>query len=174
MTRDCFIEDVNTWDELINVCRENDINECCDVYTDDDRNAEIDEDLEDMSRTEGWRDVLGWLENIPTGYDYYIRYDNEWDGTDDGDYLFTQYKERVLLRMDGDGLWDEENVEDTFDEDLLDDITDDESDTPFEESISVSEFIIGSEEAIRTIMSQKVIEEQEKDIIFQEIMASDI
>ncbi len=176
MTRDCFIDDVNTWGELINVCRENDINECCDVYTDDDRDDVINEELEDASHYNDWRNVLGWLENIPTGYNYYIRYDNEWDGTDDGDYLFTQYKERVLSRMDEAGFWDEENIEDTlsYDEDLFDDITDDESDTPFEESISVSEFIIGSEEAIRTIMNQKVIEEQEEDRIFQEIMASDL
>ncbi len=174
MTRDYFIENVGTWDELISVCRDNDLNECCDVYTDDDRDAEIDEALEDMSRTEGWRDVLGWLENIPTGYNYYIRYDDAWDGTDDGDYLFTQYKEHVLSRIDEDGLWDEEVVEDIFDEDLFNDITDDEPDTPFEESISVSEFITGSEEAIRTIMNRIAIKEQEEDEIFQKIMASDI
>lgn len=62
--------------------------------------------------------IRGYLDEIPTGYEYY-RCDGSFDYTGlDDDSDFEDYKIRVLEWMDDEGLWDAEEDDDEEDEEF--------------------------------------------------------
>lgn len=68
MTRNQFIEEVNCWSELIDFCYDYDCDYCEDVYNEDSKNDYFDSELVDYARSaENWQDMLGYLQDIPTG-----------------------------------------------------------------------------------------------------------
>lgn len=127
MTRQEFIDDVTTWYELLEFCYDEDCNICEDIVDSDMYDEYIDDELYDKIRNSGdkWWEIKDWLNGIPTGYDYYDRY-NEC-GVDE--YDFDHYKDDVLDWGDSNEVWDEdEEEEEDFEEDF-----DEEEDEELEE-----------------------------------------
>ena len=118
MTRQEFIDDVQYWSELIDFCYEEGCYVCEDVYTSDQRDDRIDEDVSEMMRHNSWRAILDTLQTYDnqSGYEYYsLDGYGDWIGLDDDD--LASYKDDVLEWMDNKGRWDDENDEDENDED---------------------------------------------------------
>lgn len=116
MTREDFIENIQSWEDLISFCSDYGCDYCEDVYDDDQMDDYINETLVDMARnSDGWRDLRNMLNDIPTGYDYYIRdeYDEFREADDDE---FEDYKSSVLEWGDDGDVWDEDEEEDYYDD----------------------------------------------------------
>lgn len=116
MTREDFIENIQSWEDLINFCSDYGCDYCEDVYDDDQMDDYINETLVDMARnSDGWRDLRNMLNDIPTGYDYYIRdeYDEFREADDDE---FEDYKSSVIEWGDNGDVWDEDEEEDYYDD----------------------------------------------------------
>lgn len=108
MTRNEFLNGVNTWSELRNLCGDYDYPIYTYVYSQYELDDYINEHLVDMARhASDWRDLLESLEAIPTGVAYYIR-------DEDGDFLeadesdFEYLKDEVFDWIEGNGLFEEE------------------------------------------------------------------
>lgn len=112
MTRSYFLDYVDTWDALLEFCRDENCDICEDIYDSEGIDDIINDSLPDLIRNEGWETVRDTLYDIPTGYDYY-RCDGSFDyvgmGDDDD---FDGYKEDVLNWMDDGGYWEDEDEED--------------------------------------------------------------
>lgn len=122
MTRQEFIDDVNYWWELIAWCNDYDCSVCEDIRDQDEFDEYVDEDLYDRVRNYGWKEVLDWLESVPSDYDYYNVY--EWEGVTD--YDFDNYKDDALEWGDEHDIWDdpedEEEEEEAAEEEELEPI----------------------------------------------------
>lgn len=122
MTRNEFLDGVNTWRELIEFCCDEDCDACEDICDEDQKDDEIEADLIEIVREEGWKTIYHWLDEIPTGFEYYRR-DGMFDyvGMDErGD--FQEYKDAALEWMDDRDCWDEEETEEPeeqFDEEVI-------------------------------------------------------
>lgn len=133
MTRAEFIENINTWEELLQFADNNELyDEVSNIYTSDTLNDYVNRELYDFVREYDWIQVLNTLDNIPR-YPGYFREDSwlEFEEVDDED--FDQIKEDILNAMDG--YWDEEDEDEDdeesgFDEDSF---PKDEEETPVEE-----------------------------------------
>lgn len=139
MTRQEFIDDVNSWSELINFCNEYGCDECSDVYDESQRDESIDNSLEERARDcNEWRELYSYLNAIPSGYDYYsYDYDyDEWKGLDDDD--FDDYKDEVLDWADDNDIFEEEYTEEyeDADDECEEDVEEDELE---DEDISLGE-----------------------------------
>lgn len=173
MTRQEFIEDVTTWSELIDFCYNEGIDYCDDVYSEESYNERIDERVRDYINDDGWRSVLGWLEDLPLNYDYYIEDDyGEWRGADDDD--FDSYKDDVLEYMDDNDEWDEDEDEE---EEAPYEYHDPEDDIPVEEEdISVAELFTACSSTVQKLESDKIADaaaaEQAEAIAFDELCVS--
>lgn len=123
MTRNEFLNDVNSWSELISFCDEYGCNYCSDIYDEEQRDDVINERMYERAREDSWHDVYSWLDNIETGYSYYMEDDyGDFVGMDDSE--FDSYKDDVLEWMDSNGYWDEDDDEDEpddTDEDFFED-----------------------------------------------------
>ena len=142
MTRQEFIDNVETWDELKDFCYDVNCDYCDEVYSADSRDDCINEDLADMARNaDSWQELLGQLQDIETGWDYYIHGDyGVWSGTEDGDDIFGDYKDDVLEWMDNNDYWDEDDEEEEVEEEPAPDDEDPEDEEPVEEEdVSIAE-----------------------------------
>ena len=122
MTRREFEDDVCSFDDLIDLCSEEGCSECSDIYSYDDYNTAVNEELEDRVSYDGWIEIRDWLDSLPTGYDWYRK--SEWDGSwkSLNDYDdFDRYKENVRDWMDEYGRWDDDEEEAPYEdpEDLV-------------------------------------------------------
>lgn len=118
MTRRDFIEDVTCWYELEDFCAQADIREVLeDVYDDEAFDSMVTEDIIDyLQNWGGWRDLDNIVNDLPGGWDRYIHYGDsltDWQGSDDGDERFEEYKGYVIERADDDELWDEDEEDET-------------------------------------------------------------
>ena len=111
MTRDQFIEDVCSWNELIEFSNEYGCGTCDDVIVDDQLDSYVCDDIRDATTTDTWDQIRDSLDNIPEGYAAY-RVDGSFDyqGLDDTD--FDEYKTATLEWGDDEDFWDEEEDED--------------------------------------------------------------
>lgn len=164
MTRQEFIDDVTTWSELIQFCYDEGCDIYEDIYNDYQKDEYYNDRLNDMcSECEDWQDLYRMLEDIPTGYDYYIRdeYDYELRGADNDD--FDDYKDEVMEYCDNDGgIWDEEEYEyeDEYEEDETDPFVGEPEDVD-EEIVESSSFSVG--ELFATCKSNFQVIKQEDD-----------
>lgn len=77
MTRDEFLDGINSWYELREFCSDFGCDVCECIYSQNEMDEYIDSNLLDMARNAaGWEDLLSDLQDYPTGYDYYIRDDD--------------------------------------------------------------------------------------------------
>ncbi len=121
MTRNDFIERIDRWWELIDFCRDMDCSVCEDIIDGDDLSEYIEEDIENAAHDGmGWREIRDRLNDLDTGYSYYV---NEgymlYVGLNDDDD-FNRYKDEVIEWMDDYGYWDDEEEDDDFIEEEAD------------------------------------------------------
>lgn len=167
MTKQYFINEVNSWSELMDVCYDEGCNCCDDVYDDEAYDETIDNQIMDWLESESWRDVLARLNDLPTGYDYYTRDDwGEWHGVDND---FDVYKSDVFDWFEDNGYWEDEAQEDNQEDDY-DDYGEDE---PLEEEeISVAELFAVCKNKVQDAEKNKASEQQEKDAAFDTLCSS--
>lgn len=164
MRRQDFIDDITTWSELLSFCYDEDCDICEDIYSEDDRDENIDSNsLVEWARNNTWQELYDILEEIPTGYDYYWEDDyGDWHGADDD--LFEDRKQEVIEWMDDGGYWDEE-YEDEEDAYLDNDYEEEEDLEPIEpESISFTDLFTSCNNKFEKIedIQEKEAQEEEK------------
>lgn len=143
MTRSDFINDITRWWELIDFCLDVGCEVCEDIVSNDDLDGNIEDDIENAANEElGWVEIRNRLNDIETGYDYYV---NDgymiYNGLDDEED-FDEYKNEVIDWMDSYGDWDEE---DTEDDDFVDEENsyqeEEDNEPPMEAEFPVTELI---------------------------------
>lgn len=166
MTRQEFLDDVCSFDELRDFCYDNDCTICDDIYDDDSKDDYINEHLSDMADdADDWQSLYRTLDDIPTGYDYY-RLDDYGDfyGLDNAD--FENYKDEVLEWMDDREYWEED--EDPEEEEYFppeEECNEEENDEePYEDDIQpVDELFNLCSEQLRVIDAKREAEEQRSE-----------
>lgn len=117
MTRQEFVDGVEYWSDLVDFCNQEGCSICEDVYSDGDRDYDIEEELCEMVRDSNWREVLDTLQayDRDSGYDYYLKNGcGEFEGLNDED--FTSYKDDVLDWGDNNDIWDDDEEDDDEEE----------------------------------------------------------
>lgn len=107
MTRAEFDTNVNDWYDLLEFCRDENLDVCESIYDSDALDEIIQEDLRYAVNDAGycWQDIYSYLDDISTGYDYYcVNGTLDYDPMNDGDFEY--YRNEVIEAMDG--YWDEE------------------------------------------------------------------
>lgn len=113
MTREEFFEMCTSFGELVDFCNEEDLDELIeDVYSD----GALDDYLNDyyyerMSNGSSWYEIRDEMNDVPTGYDWYIMDYNYGEIIGCGDCEFEDLQNRIVERMDEDELWDEPEPE---------------------------------------------------------------
>lgn len=133
MTRREFIENVNTWDALMDFAGEN---ECYDevsvVFDAEALDNYIDRELPDYIREYTWRDVYRTLSYVPTRLrpGEYVREASWLEFEEVTDEDFDEIKNAILNTMEG--YWDEDEEEEyDYDEDSSEDDDEFVADEPF-------------------------------------------
>lgn len=136
MTREEFINDINTVSTLWQFAYEHDLEYYFDdIITWDDRDSEIYDNAMELLRCDGWRDCMNYLIDRDNDgeYDYYERDGFDLHGLSDDESRFEELKEEILEACDDrDNFWDEDKTSDV--------ITDEEYE--IEES-ELSDFLAG-------------------------------
>lgn len=177
MTREEFIEDVRSWNDLLQFCYDENCYCCEDVYDEGAKDDYFNNDIVDMARSANdWRDLYRRLEDIPTGCDYYIRNDDydEWRGADDDD--FDNYKSDVLSWGDDREVWDEDDEEDEWEEDALEEEYEvdeaSEEDEALEEGCSLGELFTSSAAKLQTIEIEAEREREQAEQFFEQFISA--
>ena len=117
MTEQEFWDDVETWDDLIEICYEYNCYVCDEIFDEDTRDEYINEYVANTG--DYWDEVRDFLNGIPTGYDRYYRNDfGEWYGTYDGDDVFNDSKDEVGEWLAESGYFETEEEEEIEDDDF--------------------------------------------------------
>jgi len=145
MTRDEFINDITTWDELIDVASEHGYDDLDNIIDSEHIRDRIQFRASDIDYGNDWECFANWVSDIPQGYDYYEYYESydEYNGLDDGN--FDEYKGNILDQMIEDGYMDCDEYEDhdEYESDELEIVPDGEDDKEPEpeEAFSVASLI---------------------------------
>lgn len=113
MTRNEFIDEICDWYDLIDFANNNELSACECIYSDEDRNNEIENLIRDyFSDGYSWQDIRDRLNDFGEGYDYWEKDDwGDWEGMNDTSD-FDRYKEYVIEEMDDRDYWDPDPEED--------------------------------------------------------------
>ena len=116
MTREEFIENVNDFYDLLEVCRDNDLYACADIREKDELfdSCNIDNEIIEAVRSYSWHSIRDMLDGLDDDGNYYIV-----NGILDYECVdrdFEYYKNGVIDEMDEDNLWEEEDGEDETDD----------------------------------------------------------
>lgn len=103
MTRQEFIDDVNSFQDLIEFCRENNLDTCDDVIDGAWLNEYV---MRTITGYDTWTSVLEYLSRIPAGFEYYRI--NGYGCPEEAESMFEYYKHDVMVAMDNLCEWDEE------------------------------------------------------------------
>lgn len=129
MTREQFENDVTCVSELIEFCNDHDLDYCSEWVYCDDYDQWVCEDINDSTGSDSWEDIRDWLNDLPTGYDFYIRNGRlDYYGMDEMSDEFYSQRESIADQLESDGFFDYEGDEDDEDEDYDDDNNEDEWD----------------------------------------------
>lgn len=112
MTRQEFIEDVNSFGELLSICTDYGIDICDDIYDADYFGSYV---LEIVHEMRDWEQIRDFLKEIPSNTSYYR--EDGYGGFEDAEEYFDNYKNDVLREMDATNSWDEEDDDYTEDGD---------------------------------------------------------
>lgn len=168
MTRQEFIDNVENIDELREFCDEIDY-DLEGVYTEEDRDERILDEVSDMVHDCNWYDIRNFLDNQPTGYDFYYCDDwNEWEGRNYTD--IDDFKNAVLEYCDDNGLFDEEEEEEI--EEFEEDEEDDEE--PVELGCDMNDFFNSGNDTMRQIRERAEAEAREYDEAMQKFLNTKI
>ena len=168
MTEREFIEECQTWQDLIDVCQDNNLYDIIDcIYDGYSADEEVNSRMEECAREYTWQEMRDSLNSIPEFYNdnYYLC--NYWDGwTELDDRDFESYKDDVLRAMEG--LWDEEEEE--TDEEYCDNSYDEgnvesEDEDLEDEGFSILELMSVCNSKLKEIKSEED-EEHLQEILF--------
>lgn len=113
MTRQEFIDRIGNFRELLDFCRDEDLEDCIDWYYDIydyyEVRDKVEEDIVEALNSSYWYNVRDMLNEIPDRRDYFIYIDTLQYANIDNN--FEEYKYEVLRYMDGHGLWEEDETE---------------------------------------------------------------
>lgn len=160
MTRQQFLDEITTWYDLIEWCNNHGCSYCNDIYSDEARDEDIDDNLVDMARNNNWYELRDILGNLATGYDYWRKDEyGDWYGVDDE---FNDYRNDVLEWADENDEFDEEEEEPIYVDD------DDYGDAEFEAdtSVSLGDFFTSSAEDLDKITAETVAAETKANADF--------
>lgn len=169
MTRDEFLNNVTCWDDLIDFCHDENCDICDYVYSEDAKNEYFDQEMRDLADEYNWEDMLSFLQDVPDGYDYYIRDDyDDWSPAGDND--FVNYKDDVLEWGDESDAWEEDNdIEEEYfppeDEEI-----DDEEYSELDEGMSVDELFIDCASVVQIMADEKECEIAQVNKAFNELL----
>ena len=171
MTRNDFIDNVTTWGELKEIC--DDFGYDLDVY---DRGAYDDEVESDMSDREcDWRELRDYLNDLPTGYDYYRR--NGWldyYGLDDDEDFQTE-KDEVEEWMADNDYFDAEDDDEEEDAEPVEEYADeeepDDGEKAEDEDFSVGDLIGMCGVALFTIHKKEEADAKEQEEQFAKLLS---
>ncbi len=107
MTRNYFLDYIDEFDGLKDLCREHDCDICDGIIDSRQFDEYVDDDISEALPYHNWQEIRDMLNGIPYGYDYY-RVDGSFDYSGLDSYDFESYKQEVLEWMDENGLWDYE------------------------------------------------------------------
>lgn len=121
MTRAEFEDNVTSFYDLIDWCNDNNCYVCDDIYSSESYDSYINDQLVDWARDYDWEELRNILNDLPTGYEYYLgaEYDNDWRGLDDDD--FDEFYSRALEWGDENEIWDDDDEEEYVEEEPEDD-----------------------------------------------------
>lgn len=174
MTRNEFIEDVNCWSDLIDFCCDYGCDYCSDVYDDEQKDDYFDEILIEMAENaSSWQELRESLNDIPTGYDYYIQdaY-GDWSGADGGD--FDEHKEDILYWADNCEIWDEEDADEEYEDERscdVDDTDEDLTDEEFEDGCPLGELFMSCTSSLQTIKIAAEQERKQEELEFKQLIS---
>lgn len=111
MTRQEFIDDITYIGDLVRFCDDVGCDICGGVYDDEARDDYLDQQVCDWAHDEAWYELRDMLDNIPTGYDWWIINDyGDWNGIDDDE--FDRLKDDVLDWADERGVFEDDDDDD--------------------------------------------------------------
>lgn len=164
MTRQKFLDDVTSFDELHSFCIDigYDLQEDG-AYSEDEYDEYINEEAYEIARENDWRDLRGWLSELPDGYDFYVKDAwGDWGGRSSRN--IDDLKENVLEYADENDLFDvdDEEVEEEYAEEYIEaDVEEEPEEDDFEdvEDCDMSDFIWAGNAALRELQEQSEKEE---------------
>lgn len=133
MTRDEFLEEITTWQQLRDFCEDNGCGDyLMDIYSEEDRDGYVDDCIVDWARDYTWTELYSILDNIPTGYEYYrLCEDGDWEGLTQAD--FDAFKDDVADWCDRNDIWDEEYTEEDDEEEAPEEDEEEDDSEPVDE-----------------------------------------
>lgn len=159
--RSDFINNVTDWRDIIEFCVNNDLDIPTTLYDNDELNDYIEENLEELARNYYWTEVLEVLQNIPQGFDFYIKEEDslmEFSPARQSD--FNLIKNEILEHMDDINGWDEgEQEPDTSEESNQE--SENQEEFNINTDISIDDFLISNVNDFQKIMQDKQKEEDE-------------
>ena len=116
MTLDEFDEEICDFGDLKDWCSEHECEICDDIYSEDDMNYQINENLVEWAREYTWEELYRILDSIPTGENWYRWSDYaEWVYADSD---FDDYKEDVRQWGIRNGEFNENSFDDDDEEEV--------------------------------------------------------
>lgn len=171
MTRQEFLDDITSFDQLRDFCYDIDYDLWEDgAYSEDEYDDRIDDDLCELVRHGAWREVRDYLTELPDGYDFYFRDEyNEWLGrsSDDIDDL----KDRVYEYAMDNELFDSEDEEDEEEEEEAPDEDAEDDDSSEIEECDIDAFIWGARSALEQLRDQSEKEEAYANQVLSEVLS---
>lgn len=166
MTRQDFIDNIDTVGELMTFCYNEGIEDFIDdIYTSDSRDEAIRDRIDDYLYNGSWSEVRDYLRDLEDSlWDEYYLYD-DWDGWRimDDDDLERRIND-VIEYMDENDLWDEEEHEDPISVSVDESALESSDDFEFEdEDFGIDGLFVSPEE-----IEAKEAEEDTDPIIYDE------
>jgi len=126
MTRADFEDNVTSFYDLIDWCNDNNCYVCEDIYYSESYDDYINGQLVDWARNSDWEELRDSLNDLPNGYEYYLRDEyGDWRGLDDSD--FDEFYREALEWGDDNEIWDDDDEEEAPDEDDEEEYVEEES-----------------------------------------------
>lgn len=167
MYRQDFIDNITTWEQLIDFCQDEDCEICDDIYSENERDDKIEENLIDIASCKYWDELRDWLNNIPVGYEYYFQDDcDDWQEADI--YIFEDRKEEVIRWMDNGGYWDDDSDEDKE----TGSIEEDEDLSPVESDVSFGDLFLSCDNELKSIQGAQQKEAEVNNEMFSSLIMS--
>lgn len=172
MTRNEFIEDVGSWEALIDFAIEIECDACDELVLGENLSSRISEDFDDYAYDYDWKDIRSWLNDIRDGYDCYQRDGSfEYSALDDDD--FDEFKNDVLNYADRYDYWDPDEEEELDDDEDYEEEEDEEDDFEVpEEEFSVSDLFGFCTEKLAEVAMEEEADRKAEDEAFNAFFCS--
>lgn len=162
MTRQEFLDEITDWYDLIEWCNNHGCSYCDDIYSDEARDEDINDNLVNMARENDWYDLRDILRGLPTGYDYWRKDEyGDWHGVDD---KLDEYFNNVLEWADENGEFDEEEEEPVYIDE--DDYEDEADEFTVDTSVALDDFFASSAEDLDKITTERKANEAKANADF--------